>query len=105
MLIINYLYFVYWLLINNIENCWKKMLELDKYWSKIDFKFEVVKGNAIRKYYHYTSYYRESGSLGNSCMKYDVCQDYLGLYTHNKDICSLLIATDNRDRLIGRALL
>jgi hypothetical protein len=73
--------------------------------SKIDFSFKVVTGSNIRKYYHYQSYYSESGSLGNSCMKYDSCQDYLELYTENKDVCSLLIAVDGRNRLIGRALL
>jgi hypothetical protein len=73
--------------------------------SKIDFTFKVVNGSSIRKYYHYESYYSESGSLGNSCMKYDSCQDFLGLYTKNKDVCSLLVAVDNRDRLVGRALL
>lgn len=73
--------------------------------SKINFKFQVVSGRDIKYYYHGSTYHSPTGSLGVSCMKYDACQDYLGIYTKNEDIISLLVALSDDGRLIGRALL
>jgi len=73
--------------------------------TKINSKFKVVKGNNIMHYYHYSSYLSESSSLGNSCMKYDQCKDYLDLYTTNQDKISMLVLLDDNNNLIGRALL
>jgi hypothetical protein len=73
--------------------------------TKINSKFKIVSGNTISHYYHYDSYLSESGSLGNSCMKYDQCQDYLDLYIENNDLVSMLVLIDDDNRLIGRALL
>jgi hypothetical protein len=73
--------------------------------TKINSKFEVVSGQSIVDYYHYDSYLYESGSLGNSCMKYDQCQDYFSLYTKNKDKISMLVLTTDNKKLIGRDLL
>lgn len=73
--------------------------------SKITCNFNIVKGTKIYPYYHYSSYLSESGSLGNSCMKYDQCQDYLELYTLNQEKISMLVLVDDWGKLIGRALL
>jgi hypothetical protein len=73
--------------------------------SKIDYQFKIVKGRDILEYYHGSSYYNSNGSLGVSCMKYDNCQDYLGIYTKNKNIIEMLVALNSDGRLIGRALL
>lgn len=73
--------------------------------NKITTNFKVVTGSNILHYYHYESYLSESGSLGNSCMKYDSCQDYLDLYTDNTDKISMLVMVTDDRRLIGRALL
>jgi hypothetical protein len=73
--------------------------------TKITTNFKIVSGSNIPHYYHYQSYLSESGSLGNSCMKYDSCQDYLDLYTDNTDKISMLVMTTDDRRLIGRALL
>ena len=73
--------------------------------TKITSNFRVVNGNNILHYYHHGSYLSESGSLGNSCMKYDACQDYLELYTENKDKISMLVLVADNHGLIGRALL
>ena len=73
--------------------------------TKITSTFKVITGSDILDYYHYESYLSESGSLGNSCMKYDSCQDYLDLYTDNTDKISMLVMVTDDRRLIGRALL
>lgn len=67
--------------------------------------FKIVEGDDILKYYHIDSYAQERGTLGASCMKYDNCQSYLGIYTKNKDIVKMLILLNSDNRLIGRALL
>jgi len=69
-----------------------------------EFKFEIVKGNDIIKYYDQYNYSSESGSLGNSCMKYSKCQKFLDIYKDN-DIISMLVMINNENKLIGRALL
>jgi len=73
--------------------------------TKVEFKFKVVGSDGIMNYYHYDSYHSESGSLGNSCMKYESCQDYLSLYTENTDLVKMLVMVDQNHKLIGRALL
>ena len=66
--------------------------------------FEIISGEEIKKYYSEDSYKYNRGQLGLSCMKYDTCQNYLDIYTKNKDICKLLILKNN-NKIIGRALL
>jgi hypothetical protein len=73
--------------------------------TKVEFKFKIVGSDSIMNYYHYDSYRSESGSLGNSCMKYESCQDYLSLYTENTDLVKMLVMIDQNHKLIGRALL
>lgn len=69
------------------------------------FKFEIIPNYKIKDYYHYEIYSAEGGSLGNSCMKYDSCQRFFGLYSDNENI-SLLVMRDVKTSLImGRALL
>ena len=53
--------------------------------NKAEFKLSIVDGSKMLTYYHINSYAQERGTLGASCMKYDNCQDYLGIYTHNSD--------------------
>ena len=72
--------------------------------NKKDFTFDVVKGDDIRKYYHYDFHESNSGSLGNSCMRYDRCQKFFELYSDN-DVVSMLIMKNSDGKLIGRALL
>jgi hypothetical protein len=73
--------------------------------AKASFTFKVVDGDEIKKYYHYSSYASERGSLGVSCMKHDHCQKVLKLYTKNTDQVKMLIMLDDNNALIGRALL
>lgn len=73
--------------------------------SKPNFEFKVVKGDDIKKYYHYSNYCDNSSSLGASCMKHDSCQDFLDVYTQNQDKVSLLIMVNSDDKILGRAIL
>jgi hypothetical protein len=73
-------------------------------------KFEVVKGDDIKYYYHQRSYNTNingdsCGSLGGSCMKHDRCQDYFSIYIDNKEVSLLCLLDKNNNSLIGRALL
>jgi hypothetical protein len=70
---------------------------------KKHFKFEVVKSDII-KYYHQDSYSEFTGSLGNSCMKYDRCSKFLELYIDN-EVVTMLIMKNDSGNLIGRSLL
>lgn len=65
--------------------------------------FKLVKGDEIAKWYFKGSYKSEKGTLGDSCMRYDECQEYFDIYTENK-CCQLLILLDDEDKLIGRAI-
>lgn len=73
--------------------------------NKAKFTFKVVDGDDIKTYYHINSYAQERGTLGASCMKYDNCQDYLGIYTDNTDKVKLLVMLNEDGGLMGRALL
>ena len=73
--------------------------------NKAKFTFKIVDGDYIKTYYHINSYAQERGTLGASCMKYDNCQDYLGIYTENTDKVKLLVMLNEDGGLMGRALL
>ena len=84
--------------IENFANLYKTFA------SKKDLEFKVVTGNDILKYYHQDNYFNQNGSLGNSCMKSESCQDYFNIYTQNPMISMLVVLAPN-EKLIGRALL
>jgi len=74
--------------------------------SKTKYEFKIVSGDDIRKYYHQDHYYGNSGSLGNSCMKYDNCQRFFTLYTSNPSTITMLVMlNDSGSSILGRALL
>jgi hypothetical protein len=66
-------------------------------------EMRMVEGSEIKKFYHYDSYASEQGQLGNSCMRYDRCQEFLGVYTDNSS-CKLLVLLDEKSMVWGRAL-
>ena len=69
--------------------------------------FELVGGELIKFWYHHTRYdYKKEGTLHGSCMRYNKCQNYFGIYTENPKVCKLLIlkSPDNPELIIGRAL-
>jgi hypothetical protein len=71
------------------------------------FELKVVEGDDIRYYYHgqQTHPTANTGSLSQSCMRYDKCQDYFGIYVDNPNQIKMLIAIDKNKKLHGRALL
>lgn len=70
-------------------------------------RFQILKGEDIRKYYHHDKYENEKGTLGSSCMRYNRCQEYLDIYVKNPEQCSLvvLMSDDKDDAICGRAIL
>jgi len=73
-----------------------------------NIRLELVNGDDIKKYYHWRNYSELMGkdsNLWGSCMRGDDCQDYFNIYTDNKDVCSLLVAFDKDNKILGRALI
>jgi hypothetical protein len=66
-------------------------------------KFELVTGDEIIKWYNVNNYKSASGYLGDSCMRYSRCSEYFGIYTHNPEVCQLLILKEE-NKILGRAL-
>jgi hypothetical protein len=54
-------------------------------------KFDVVSGYDIVKWYNESNYESDSSTLGSSCMRYDECEEYFGIYTENSDVVKLVI--------------
>jgi hypothetical protein len=70
------------------------------------FRLKVVTGETLRGFYNYETYAGEGrGTLGNSCMKHECCQQFFNMYVDNKDVISMLVMLDDNDMLMGRALL
>jgi len=79
-------------------------------------KFDVVSGYAIARWYDESSYESDESTLGGSCMRYEYCSEFFGIYADNSDVCKLVILYSDRDGTIkdgkytsnyikGRALL
>lgn len=68
------------------------------------FSFKIVSGGEIPKNYIFHNYQSQSGSLGASCMKYEKCESYFGIYENNPQV-KMLIMTSHNGFVMGRALL
>lgn len=66
---------------------------------------EIVEGEEIRNCYLEDNYEAVKGQLGNSCMRYERCQDYLDIYVKNPEVCKLLVLRGDTGKVKGRALL
>ncbi len=64
-------------------------------------EFVILSGSDITKYYNRENYEEESGTLGNSCMRYGSCEDYFKVY---EDHAKMLVIM-KEDKILGRALL
>ena len=45
------------------------------------YDFRIMEGEQIKWAYHEDNYHTFSNTLGSSCMRYDRCQSYFGIYT------------------------
>jgi hypothetical protein len=89
--------------IEKFVNAFTSTMEFNK--NALDF-FEVVKGDDIIKWYYNENYAARTGQLGQSCMQYDKCKEYFGIYEENPEVCQLLILKDSTgQKIMGRALL
>jgi len=67
--------------------------------------FKIYKGDSIKQWYNEENT-QSIGTLGNSCMRYDRCEQYLELYAENPEKIQLLVLFDKDSSLeIGRTLL
>ena len=73
--------------------------------NKSENKISIVFGEKIKFWYHRKNYFSECGDLGCSCMKYDECQDYFGIYTNNPDHVGMAIMVNNENKLLARCLI
>lgn len=71
--------------------------------SDSDLQFKLVKGSDISKYYNSSKYFKETGSLGGSCMSSESRRTFR-IYTENDKKVQLLILVDSDDKIHGRAL-
>ena len=85
--------------VNTYKNSW------DRKYKKTGEGFHLISGEEIRHWYLESTYVPGGGSLNNSCMRYQETQEFLNIYTENTDVCQLLILVDDKNRLLGRALL
>jgi len=85
--------------VNTYKNAW------DKSFKKTSEGIHLVSGEDIRNWYLESKYVPGGGQLNNSCMRYDSTQDFLNIYTENPEVCQLVILVDDKNRLLGRAIL
>lgn len=67
-------------------------------------RFELVSGKDIRKWYNEKNYADGNGTLGGSCMRDEDCEDYFDIYVKNPEVCSLLVYLNEKNMVMGRAL-
>lgn len=85
--------------IEQFVNAYKFNWEFEN--NKMDY-MSLVSGASIGKWYSEENYSSESGTLGNSCMKYTDCSDFFDMYESN-DVSLLILLTPDK-LLQGRAL-
>lgn len=68
-----------------------------------DGRIMVVNGGEQVDYYHGSRYAdRDTGTLANSCMRYDNCSDYVRILADAPNV-EMVVAFDSNDMVIGRA--
>ncbi|MGL5574442.1 MAG: hypothetical protein ACRDCW_02600 [Sarcina sp.] len=68
------------------------------------YSVEVVDGSAISHYYFEENNLYNEGTLGHSCMRYDDCQTFFGVYEENAKM-AILKKDGKGDEIVGRAIL
>ncbi len=90
---------------SDVEKFVNKFISLMEYKQNALDHFRIIKGGEIKHWYLSNNYSGQTGQLGQSCMRYSMCQEFFDIYIDNPDVCQLLIFTDENDKLLGRALL
>jgi len=80
--------------VEEFTNLWKSAWDMA---NDAFAKFDVVSGYDIAKWYHEDSYESDESTLGGSCMRFDYCSEFFGIYTDNSDVCKLVILYSDRD--------
>lgn len=82
----------------------EKFVNLIKAKLSEEINFKIVSGDEISHYYKSSNYAKETGTLGNSCMRRKSAEIF-DIYTKNPEKCSLLVMLDTNEKVLGRALL
>ena len=67
-------------------------------------KISEVRGQDIVKWYNGSYYAPNQAALSSSCMRHDNCSSYIEFYANNPDNCSMIIAVNDENLLLGRAI-
>lgn len=73
-----------------------------------NIKLEIIDGAAIKDAYlheNYSTLLGDSTNLHGSCMRSMTSQKYFGIYTDNQSVVKMLVARDEQNKVLGRALL
>lgn len=90
---------------SDVEKFTNKFVSVVEYKLKALDHFRIISGGEIKHWYLHDNYSGKTGQLGQSCMRYDMCQEFFDIYSDNPQVCQLLIFTDLNNKLLGRALL
>lgn len=70
-----------------------------------NLNFKIVEGNEIATFYNGKKYARGNGSLNKSCMRHDNCKSFMKLYVDNPNKIKMVVLFDDKEYIVGRALL
>jgi len=73
-----------------------------------NIRIEIIEGVSIKDAYlrdNYSTLLGDGTNLHNSCMRSECGQRYFGIYTENPFVVKMLVARDEENKVLGRALL
>lgn len=73
-----------------------------------NIQLTIIEGDAIKDAYlrdNYSTLLGDGTNLHNSCMRTECSQRYFGIYTDNPNAVKMLVARDEENKVLGRALL
>lgn len=68
-------------------------------------ELKIVKGETIRDLYSEDKYFKNTGSLGNSCMRHFHCRSYFDLYAKNDEVTMLVLMDKATQKITARAII
>lgn len=68
-------------------------------------RFKIVTGDDIVKYYDQDNYFKTTGDLGTSCMRYENTLYRIEFYAKNSNVSLLIFTPEGVDCVMGRALI